>query len=78
VALYQQLHAAKLAIKGAQIYGFAARKRSYPSSQADEGSEPIGNLRVRAIGTSRTFEAVTSEAGVFSFSRLRSKSPASE
>jgi hypothetical protein len=32
--------------------------------------EPIGNMRVQAIGSRQTFEAITSQNGAFTFSNL--------
>jgi hypothetical protein len=70
VALLEQLRAAKAKAAPAQVYGFAGRALQSFANDSRWNVEPVGNVRVRAIGTNQTFEVMTSPAGAFTFSNL--------
>lgn len=70
VALREQLRAAKSYATVAQIYGFAGRAPKDSSREASWNLEPIGSMRIQAMGTRANFEVLTSTAGAFSFSGL--------
>ncbi len=69
-ALVEQLRVARSGGVVAQIYGFAGQAGPKPSPEPFGGMEPVSSLRVQAVGSRQTFEAVTSPNGAFAFTDL--------